>query len=222
MSDLVPLPPQPAGVPWPTEDWPEGELPAGVDLGPLLDEAFDDDGPLADDVRRRRRAPRPHRRRALPRRARALRPPAHAGDGRHAAAQLVDGQVHAARRRRPPRRRGPARPRRPGRRARVGRPGRPAPRHHAAPAARHARRARLRRGLRRRPGLRRDRDALRRRPVRHGPLRRRPAAGGAARHAVQLLVGHLEHHLGRRGAHGRPRRGLRPLPARPPLRRRSA
>ena len=47
MSDLVPLPPQPAGVPWPTEAWPEGELPTGVDLGPLLDEAFDDEGPLA-------------------------------------------------------------------------------------------------------------------------------------------------------------------------------
>jgi CubicO group peptidase (beta-lactamase class C family) len=47
VSDLVALPPQPAGVDWPTESWPEGELPAGVDLAPLLHEAFDDDGPLA-------------------------------------------------------------------------------------------------------------------------------------------------------------------------------
>ena len=47
MSDLVALPPQPAGVDWPTEVWPGGELPSGVDLAPLLDEAFDDGGPLA-------------------------------------------------------------------------------------------------------------------------------------------------------------------------------
>ena len=46
---LVPLPPQPEAVPWPTEFWPEGELPSGVeaDLAPLLEEVFDDDGPLA-------------------------------------------------------------------------------------------------------------------------------------------------------------------------------
>lgn len=45
--DLLPLPLQPAAVPWPTEFWPEGELPPGVDLAPLLDEVFDDDSPLA-------------------------------------------------------------------------------------------------------------------------------------------------------------------------------
>jgi CubicO group peptidase (beta-lactamase class C family) len=44
---LVALPPQPDGVPWPTEDWPCGDLPPGVDLQPLLDEAFDDQSPLA-------------------------------------------------------------------------------------------------------------------------------------------------------------------------------
>jgi len=48
VSGLAPLPPQPAGVDWPTEDWPEGELPAGVDLTPLLDEVCDDNGPLAE------------------------------------------------------------------------------------------------------------------------------------------------------------------------------
>jgi CubicO group peptidase (beta-lactamase class C family) len=44
---LLPLPPQPQGVPWPNEGWPEGELPDGVDLGPLLDEAFDDASAIA-------------------------------------------------------------------------------------------------------------------------------------------------------------------------------
>ncbi len=48
MSDFVALPPQPVGVDWPTERWPEGELPRGVDLDPLLDEVFDDEGPLAE------------------------------------------------------------------------------------------------------------------------------------------------------------------------------
>jgi CubicO group peptidase (beta-lactamase class C family) len=44
---MVPLPPQPDGVPWPAGEWPRGALPAGVDPGPLLDEVFDDEGPLA-------------------------------------------------------------------------------------------------------------------------------------------------------------------------------
>ena len=47
MSDLAPLPAQPAGVPWPTESWPTGPAPSGVNLAPLLDEAFDEAGPLA-------------------------------------------------------------------------------------------------------------------------------------------------------------------------------
>ena len=49
MSGLLPLPGQPGDVPWPTEDWPVGELPAGVDgaLAPLLDAAFDDSSPIA-------------------------------------------------------------------------------------------------------------------------------------------------------------------------------
>ena len=48
MSGLVPLPPQPTGVAWPTEAWERGELHPGVDLAPLLDAAFDVDGPLAE------------------------------------------------------------------------------------------------------------------------------------------------------------------------------
>jgi len=46
-GDLVPLPVQPADVPWPAGSWPEGEVPAGVELTPLLDAAFDDDNPMA-------------------------------------------------------------------------------------------------------------------------------------------------------------------------------
>jgi CubicO group peptidase (beta-lactamase class C family) len=40
VKDLVPLPSQPAGVPWPTDDWPTGDVPAGVDVEGLLDEVF--------------------------------------------------------------------------------------------------------------------------------------------------------------------------------------
>jgi CubicO group peptidase (beta-lactamase class C family) len=43
---LHPLPAQPPGVPWPGDDWPRAVLPAGVELGPLVDEAFDPAGPL--------------------------------------------------------------------------------------------------------------------------------------------------------------------------------
>jgi CubicO group peptidase (beta-lactamase class C family) len=44
---LVALPAQPTGVAWPTEEWPRGPLPAGVDVDRLLNEVFDEDGPLA-------------------------------------------------------------------------------------------------------------------------------------------------------------------------------
>jgi CubicO group peptidase (beta-lactamase class C family) len=37
---LVPLPPQPADVPWPTAAWPTGPVPGGVALEPLLDALF--------------------------------------------------------------------------------------------------------------------------------------------------------------------------------------
>jgi CubicO group peptidase (beta-lactamase class C family) len=42
-AELVPLPPQPADVAWPTTEWPTGPLPAGVDeqaLRAALDDAF--------------------------------------------------------------------------------------------------------------------------------------------------------------------------------------
>ena len=39
---LLPLPPQPPDVPWPTESWPTGPVPDGVALEPLLDAAFED------------------------------------------------------------------------------------------------------------------------------------------------------------------------------------
>lgn len=45
-SPLVPLAPQPEGVPFPADDWPRGVVPDGVDLGPLLDAMFDEDGPM--------------------------------------------------------------------------------------------------------------------------------------------------------------------------------
>jgi CubicO group peptidase (beta-lactamase class C family) len=44
---LPSLPPQPAGVPWPTRDWPVGDIPATADrvrLEALLAEAFEGDG----------------------------------------------------------------------------------------------------------------------------------------------------------------------------------
>jgi CubicO group peptidase (beta-lactamase class C family) len=44
---LVPLPAQPHGLPWPAPDWAEGPIPRGVDLAPLLDAAFDTEGPLS-------------------------------------------------------------------------------------------------------------------------------------------------------------------------------
>ena len=45
---LVALPVQAPDVAWPTHGWPTGDLTDGVDLDPLLDAAFDPDGPLHD------------------------------------------------------------------------------------------------------------------------------------------------------------------------------
>ena len=46
VAELPPLPTQPAGVPWPTKDWPTGSLPDHVEpaeLEALLDQAFGDE-----------------------------------------------------------------------------------------------------------------------------------------------------------------------------------
>ena len=43
---LHPLPAQSAGVPWPAQRWPEGPLPAGIDLDGAMEAAFDPKGPL--------------------------------------------------------------------------------------------------------------------------------------------------------------------------------
>ena len=40
---LVPLPPQPDGVPWPTADWPTGPVPDGVDLEALVERLVTDE-----------------------------------------------------------------------------------------------------------------------------------------------------------------------------------
>jgi CubicO group peptidase (beta-lactamase class C family) len=45
--NLVPLPRQPRGVPWPTSEWPRAGIPPEVALDPLLDQVCDDTGPLA-------------------------------------------------------------------------------------------------------------------------------------------------------------------------------
>ncbi len=53
MSELLPLPPQPAGVPFPTDDWPTADLDRSVDadaLDALLDRAFQQ--PEPDDLER--------------------------------------------------------------------------------------------------------------------------------------------------------------------------
>ena len=48
LGPLRPLPAQPFGVPWPSDHWPVGALPDGVELDGLMDAAFDPDGPLQD------------------------------------------------------------------------------------------------------------------------------------------------------------------------------
>lgn len=48
-TTLPPLPVQPADVPWPTQEWPKGQLPQRVaaKLNPLLDQAFSDPAPAS-------------------------------------------------------------------------------------------------------------------------------------------------------------------------------
>ncbi|MEP5369171.1 MAG: serine hydrolase, partial [Parvibaculum sp.] len=47
-ENLPPLPAQPKGLPWPTGEWPESDLPAGTDkkrLAALMNHAFADEAP---------------------------------------------------------------------------------------------------------------------------------------------------------------------------------
>lgn len=46
-AELMELPAHPDGLSWPTREWPRADPPVGVDLEPVLDAAFDPDGPLA-------------------------------------------------------------------------------------------------------------------------------------------------------------------------------
>jgi CubicO group peptidase (beta-lactamase class C family) len=48
VKPLWALPAADPATPWPAEEWPAGELPSGVDLGHLMDEAFDAGGPVQD------------------------------------------------------------------------------------------------------------------------------------------------------------------------------
>lgn len=53
MTGLPALPPQPAGVPWPTQEWPAGELPAHADrarIDALLAQAFEGDGSVLGET----------------------------------------------------------------------------------------------------------------------------------------------------------------------------
>ncbi len=53
-AELVPLPPQPADVPWPTNQWPTGSLPEGVDRAALdaaLADAFEQKAPGLGETR---------------------------------------------------------------------------------------------------------------------------------------------------------------------------
>ncbi len=48
MTDLPPLPPQPADTPWPTKAWPLGDAPKSAKLTALLDHAFSDPDELEE------------------------------------------------------------------------------------------------------------------------------------------------------------------------------
>jgi CubicO group peptidase (beta-lactamase class C family) len=53
-AELVPLPPQPTDVPWPTNEWPTGAIPEGVDrvaLDAALADAFDKKAPGLGETR---------------------------------------------------------------------------------------------------------------------------------------------------------------------------
>ena len=186
---LLPLPAQPADVPWPTREWPRAELDARVDraaLEKLLDHAFA--GPEPEDLERTHsvvdRAARRDRRGA-PRRGRRT--------GRRVPV-VVDREEHHERADRHPRPPGAARHLEAHSREGVGLRG-SARANHDRPDAADGRRASLPRSRaprrRRGPllpgsGVGRDPDALRRRQERRRGVRRRPAARRRARSALEL------------------------------------
>ena len=219
---LVPLPPQPDGVPWPTAEWEEAK--------PDVADPASARGPGRSAVRRpgtrgARPHPRPRRRPPGPPGGRALRPPLRErvrGAGRH----------HRATRSPPPRRTSRGRwprasctllvgvlARRRARRrsptatgAGVDGPRRSPRRHHVGPPAADAIGPAVGRGvlrLRRRRRARRGDHALRRRAGRHGRLRRRvpPRRRAGRARVVQLLERHVEHRRRGRGLDRRRRRG---------------
>ena len=97
---LVPLPPQPDGVPWPTDEWPRAEPPAEV--APALTALLDDVTTDAERYGTTFAVAVVHRGRLLAERyggeLEHWDRPERAGRAHHPAAVVVDGQVDAARR----------------------------------------------------------------------------------------------------------------------------
>ena len=219
VSDLVALPAAaPRASAWPTDDWPTGRRAAGRRARPLLDEVFDDGGPLAETFA----VLVVHRGRLVAERyAGALehfdRPPtpvtadtpllswSMAKSVLHAVIGLLvgDGKLDLDAPATVPEWADPGDPR------------------HAIT---------LRQLLAMRDGLDFAEDYVDGEvsdtiqmlfgdgQARHGALRGRPPARRPAGHALQLLVGDLEHHFGDRGPRRGAGRALRPLPAQPALR----
>ena len=190
---------------WPTEDWPDGRAPAAASTWrPLLDEVFDDDGPLAQTFA----VVVVHRGRMVVERYQGAlehfdRPPtpvtadtpllswSMAKSMLHAVVGMLVGD-------------GQARPRRPRRRC----PSGPTPATRATPSrcascwpcatgSTSRRTTSTARSPTRLQMLFGDGQADMAHFAADRPL------AGAAGHAVQLLVGHVEHHFGHRGPHRR-------------------
>ena len=143
--------------------------------------------PPAPDLRGGGHPPWPPGVRALRRPAAPVGQAGQAGRAGHPVAVVVHRQVRAPRRHRPAGRRGTAGPRRAGPGPGVECARRSRRPDHPAEPARHPRRPRLPGGVRGPRDLRCPPDAVRPGPGRHGGLRRRPAAGLAARCPIQLL-----------------------------------
>ena len=173
MTPLVELPAQPRGVAWPTESWSHATR-AAARRGRVRAScrcAVFADGRAGRDLRTADREERRARLRAIRRRREQFLPAVFVVDGeeRHAGAGRHSGAA------------GPHRRERTGGGAGVATRRRSASRHHARSVAEDAQRPAVRRRLRGRRRLRRDPDVELRRPLRHGRVRRRHAAGARAR-----------------------------------------